>query len=190
MNHSIPGKPGHVLCAMIMLLFVNMLHAQPFQLQTQYARIGVDGKGFITSIKDIKTGKEFCPNGMSSALMSLNINNTQYILPQKAAYNAARKEISLTYPNGSEAKIKIDQKQQYLHFQLLSLSNSSAIDNIVWGPYKTTISKLIGDVLGVVRNDDFAIGMLGLDDNTTGGPPTGGDMSFMYYFIHSPDPKK
>lgn len=183
-------KSRHIICAMVVLFSIQLLHAQPFQLKTQYARISVDGKGFITSIRDIRTGKEYCPKGMSSALMSLNIKNTQFILPQKAGFNASTKEISLIYPNGSEARIKIDQKQQYFRFQLLSLTNAASIDNIVWGPYKTTISKLIGDVIGVVRNDDFAIGLLGLDDNTTSGPPTGGDMSFMYYFIHSPDPKK
>ncbi|OQP63918.1 hypothetical protein A3860_23605 [Niastella vici] len=177
------------LYACILLSPVQRLFAQAFQLQTQYARISVDNKGFVTSIKDKGTGREYCPAGMSSALMSLQ-SNKQEILPQKAVYNAAGKEIVLTYANGSVARIKAEQKTQYLRFQLLALTKSDDIDNIVWGPYKTNISKTIGDVIGVVRNDDFAIGLLGLDDNTTSGPPTGGDLSFMYYYIHSPDPKK
>jgi len=177
------------VCIAFVLLGMNALHAQTFQLQTKYAMIIVDGKGFIASIKDKKTGQEYCPKGMSSALMSL-YNRKQHILPKKAVYNAAKHEITLTYDNGSEARIKAEQKQQYLRFQLLSLTRQTEVDNIVWGPYKTTISKTIGDVIGVVRNDDFAIGMLGVNDNTTSGPPTDGDMSFMYYFIHSPNPQK
>jgi hypothetical protein len=114
----------------------------------------------------------------------------QYIHPLKATFNSAKKEITLRYVNGSIAKIKVDQYQQYLRLQLVSLAPRNGVDNIVWGPYKTTISKTIGEIISVVRNDDFAIGMLGLNDITTSGPPTDGDMSFMYYYIHSPDPRR
>lgn len=171
------------------LLGSSFLHAQSFKLQTKFAILTVNEKGFITSVKNKQTGKEYCPKGMSSALMSLEAKK-KYILPQKALYNSLKNEILLTYSNGAVAHIKAEQKKQYLRFQLLSLNSSAEIDNIVWGPYKTNISKIIGDVIGVVRDDDFAIGLLGIDDNTTSGPPTDGDMSFMYYFIHSPDPVK
>ncbi len=173
----------------LILLCVCNLHAQTFQLQTQYAGISVNGKGFITSIKASKSGKEYCPKGMSSALVSLQKDNLD-ILPVKAVFTSAKKEIVLTYPNGSVARVKVEQKQQYLRMELLSLEPRNGVDNIVWGPYKTNISKTIGDVIGVVRDDEFAIGMLGLNDNTTSGPPTDGDMSFMYYYIHTPDPVK
>lgn len=178
-----------MICAVLALSYVGVLHAQNINLQTQYARIVINGKGFITSIADRNTKREYCPKGLSSALMSL-YHNGQYILSRKATYNKSKDELILTFSNGSEAKIKTDQKQQYLRFKLLSLTKAGDVDNIVWGPYKTNISKTIGDIIGVVRSDDFAIGMLGLNDNTTDGPPSGGDMSFMSYFIHSPDPAK
>jgi hypothetical protein len=178
-----------IMCAALTFSCVGTLQAQNIYLQTQYVRVAVNGKGFITSIVDRDTKKEYCPKGLSSAVMSL-YRDGQYMLPQKAIYNKSKNELILTYSNGSEAKIKADQKQQYLRFKLLSLTRANEIDNIIWGPYKTNISKTIGDVIGVVRSDDFAIGMLGLNDNTTDGPPTGGDMAFMSYFIHSPDPVK
>ena len=175
----------------LIILFSSLVtaKAQTIQLKTRYSAISIDGKGFIQSIKDLKTNKEYHPKGYSSALMTL-ANGKTVIYPVKAVYDQKQKLITLNYTNGSIAKVKAEQKNEYFRFQLLSLSKEKAIDNIIWGPYKTNISKTIGDVLGVVRDDDFAIGMLGLDDNTTGGPPTGGDMSFMYYFIHSPDPVK
>ena len=174
---------------MILLSYSNLTHAQVINLKTRYSSISIDGKGYITSIKDVKTKKEYNPKGLSSALMSLS-NDKGYIFPNKASYIPKRNEIVLTFTNGAQAQIKAEQKNEYLRFQLISLSKQEGIDNIVWGPYKTNISKTIGDIFGVVRNDDFAIGIMGLNDNTTGGPPTGGDMSFMYYFIHSPDPVK
>ncbi|HET7898486.1 MAG TPA: hypothetical protein VFL47_12460, partial [Flavisolibacter sp.] len=170
----------------VLLLCIQFLSAQTIQLQTQYARITVDGKGFICSLKDKKTGQDYCPKGRSSALLSLYKNN-QYILPVKAVYNSGRKELTLSYANGSVAKLKVEQYPQYLRMQLFSLTPKDGVDDVVWGPYKTTISKAIGEIISVVRSDDFAIGMMGLNDNTTTGPPT---ESSSYYYVHSPDPKK
>ncbi|QJB31912.1 hypothetical protein HF329_11475 [Chitinophaga oryzae] len=174
---------------LISLLYTTGLCAQSVTLQTKYASVTIDGKGFITSVRNKKNGREYCPKGLTSALMSLCAGK-QYLLPQQAVYNPQQHEMRLRYPNGSEALLRIDQRPEYLKLKLLSLTNREKVDNIVWGPYKTTISTLIGDVIGVVRNKEFAFGMLGLDDNTTSGPPSEGDLSFMYYFIHSPDPVK
>ncbi len=96
----------------------------------------------------------------------------------------------LRYPNRAVARIDVQLRPQYLRLRLLSLDNAPDVDNIVWGPYKTTISKKIGEIISVVRDDRFAIGMLALDDNTTSGPPTDGDFGVTYYYIHSPDPLK
>ncbi|MFC0183409.1 hypothetical protein ACFFJX_12910 [Pseudarcicella hirudinis] len=170
------------------ILFSTTLRGQ-INLKTNYSTISINGKGFITSIKDKITHKEYCPKGRPSSLLNLHSQN-KYLEPQSASFNPQKGEILLNYSNGSVAKVKLLQKKHYLRFELVSLTNREQIDNIVWGPYKTNISKTIGDIISVVRSDDFAIGMLGLNDNTTSGPPNDGDMSFMYYYIHSPDPKK
>src|SRR3954467_1447343 len=107
------------VCIGCILSAVTSLHAQAFQLQTAYAKININGKGFITSIKNNKTGKEYCPKGMSSALMSLE-RNGEYILPVKALYRPGKQEIELSYANGSVAIIKTEEKKQYLRLQLLS----------------------------------------------------------------------
>jgi hypothetical protein len=171
------------------LIFHQQTNAQAIVLNTKFVTIGINNRGFITSIKDRSTHKEYCPAGKSSALLSL-YKDDKYILPISATFNTLNKRLLLRYPNGSVAMLQTDEKEEYLRFKLVSLKPRNGVDNIVWGPYKTNISKTIGDVLGVVRDDDFAFGLLGLNDNTTSGPPTGGDMSFMYYFIHSPDPVK
>ncbi|SDC99830.1 hypothetical protein [Niabella drilacis] len=182
------GGAAAVLVLLAVLLYSAPAAAQAIRLQTQYATVTISNKGWITSIKSRGSGREYCPAGQPSALMSL-YSNRQYILPE-AAKREKNGRLVLSYPNGSRATLQLEQKQPYLKFKLIELTQRDHIDNIVWGPYKTIISKKIGDLISVVRNDDFAIGMLGLDDNTTSGPPTEGDMSFMYYYIHSPDPQK
>jgi|GEM_PF-151982 len=183
------STPALVLLALwAVALYTTPSMAQVVRLKTQYVTVMLNSKGFITSVKSNGSGREYCPAGQSSALMSL-YSRKQYILPVAAKMENADRLV-LSYPNGSRATLLLEQNRQYLKFKLTELTQREQIDNIVWGPYKTTISKKIGDLIGVVRDDDFAIGVLGLDDNTTSGPPTEGDMSFMYYYIHSPDPQK
>jgi len=170
-------------------LFAVPVQAQVVTLKTRYASFAINNKGFITSIKETKNKREYNPKGLSSPLLSL-YKNKQYILPVKAKYLANKQLMQITFTNKSVAKVKIEGKGSYLRLQLEALSNADGVDNIVWGPVRTNISKTIGEIISVVRSADFAIGMLALNDNTTSGPPTDGDMAPMYYYIHSPDPKK
>ncbi len=173
---------------------------QPFVLTegsalftTQYATLRVDAKGFVTSIQDRASKKEYSPAGHPSAILGLHENgqpNGTLLTPTAAAFDAGKKEIKLTYGNGAVAVVKAEAKDGYFRFQLVSLEPRGKVDAIVWGPLNTTISGRIGDLIGVVRSDDFAIGLYGLDDNTISGPVTDGDCYNMGYTIHSPDPVK
>lgn len=158
-------------------------------LQTLYARITVDGKGLITSLTSRQSGKEYLAGGKPSPILSL-YERGNYVFPSSAAYSAARQTLTLTYPNGALATVKVLAKGKYFRVQLLALQRRGMVNNIVWGPIHTTISKTIGDIIGVVRDGEWAIGMLALDDKTTQGPPVDSDLGQMYYYIHSPDPLK
>jgi hypothetical protein len=48
----------------------------------------------------------------------------------------------------------------------------------------------MGDIIGVVRDDRWAIGLVGIDDNTISGPPVDGDSHGLGYYVHSFDPAK
>ena len=179
------------LAAMLvtLLLSTHTIFGQSHYFTTKHVSIGISNSGYIKSIKDKVSGKEYCPEGDSSAVLSLS-KNKGYILPASATFNAGNKQIVLHYPNGSVATVKVVQQSGYLKFELVSLAPRNDVDNIVWGPYKTTISKTIGEIISVVRDDHFAIGILALNDNTTSGPPVDGDMYQSCYIIHSPDPVK
>ncbi|MGN7722052.1 hypothetical protein [Chitinophaga sp. 22620] len=162
-------------------------YGQKKKFETKYSTFTVNAKGYVVSILDKRSGREYCPKDLPSALLTL-VTREKQILPVSAEFNPG--DIVLRYPNGAVARIDVQLRPQYLRLQLLSLDNAPDVDNIVWGPYKTTISKKIGEIISVVRDDRFAIGMLALDDNTTSGPPTDGDFGVTYYYIHSPDPLK
>lgn len=178
----------HFFLISTLILFLTSVYskAQVFKFNTRYASLTIDKKGYIVSIQNKKNLREYSPVGKPSALLSLEKNN-QYIYPVNAR-KVNKEQIELKFSNGSIALIDLKSKSEYLKLQLVSLSPANDIDNIVWGPYKTTISKTIGEIISVVRDDEFAIGIMGLDDNTTSGPPCNGDMYQSCYIIHSPDP--
>ena len=159
----------------------------------RYAAMRIDDKGFITSLTSRQSGKEYCPAGHPSPLLSLHEDGsptTNSWSRSSAAFHPDKKEIALKYANGATAVVKAEAKDTYFRFRLVSLTPRGKVDNIVWGPLHTTVSKIIGDIIGVVRDDDWAIGMLGLDDNTIAGPVVDGDCYGMGYYVHSPDPLK
>ncbi|HEY3779969.1 MAG TPA: hypothetical protein VGL56_02720 [Fimbriimonadaceae bacterium] len=160
--------------------------ATPHRYQTRFATIQLNDKGFIVSIKSKRTGKEYSPEGHPSPLMSLG-ENGKLISPTSAVFQSDSHTITLNYPNAKTALVSIEPKDSYFRLQLVSLAHGEDVDNIVWGPCNTTISGKIGDLLGVVRDDDWAIGMLGLDDNTIAGPPVDSDCYGMGYYVHSQD---
>jgi hypothetical protein len=158
-----------------------------------HARIAIDRKGCLTSIAARGSGKEYSPADHPSALLSLHESghpNDQLVRPASASFSRLRGELKLKYPNGATAVVKAQTKGAYLRFQLVSLTPRGTVDNVVWGPVNTTIRGKIGDLIGVVRDPDFAIGMIGLDDNTITGPVEDGDCYGMGYFVHSTDPRK
>jgi hypothetical protein len=142
--------------------------------ETPYLKIGIDSKGFVTSFTDKKTSAEYFPKGVSAPLLALN-KDSVYLKPVSAVYSASDKKIMLKYTNGSVAIISVANKGAYLRFELLSLEPRNGVEAVVWGPYPTTIDEKIGETIGVVRNQQFAIGMQGLNIKTIEGIPYGDD---------------
>ena len=185
---------GLFVGAALISLFATSAGAQNptlLNLQTTYARIAIDSSGFVSSFQSLPAGKEYTVSSHPSPLLSLHESGQPYttlVLPTSASLANNGQQIVLSYPNGAVATISVASNNTYFRFQLASLTPRGTVDNVIWGPLHTSISKIIGDVIGVVRDDDYAIGMWGLDDNTIAGPPMDSDSYEMGYYIHSSDP--
>ncbi|CAN5444266.1 hypothetical protein BH11ARM1_BH11ARM1_02230 [soil metagenome] len=180
-----------MIAAVSFIVLMPMTFAKEIVFQTQDARIQVSREGLVTSLISRRTGKEYSPSDHASPLLSLHEADQadNMLAPPVSAVSVSKDEIELRYQNGAIARVKAQSKGRYFRFQLLSLTNRGNVDDVVWGPIKTTVSKRIGDIIGVVRDDDWAIGMVGLDDNTISGTPSPGDAYGMQYYVHSADPK-
>lgn len=164
---------GLILTAIFFSLLFSVA-AQQVVFGTKYMNIGLDRKGNIYSLEDKKTNTDYFPRGQTSRLLSLFKDST-YIDPVSAKYNTGKHEIVLQYSNGSKGVIRVDNKKDYIRFELLSLEPRNGVEAVVWGPYSTTISQSIGETVCVVRDSSFAIGLQALNINTIEGIPSNGD---------------
>jgi hypothetical protein len=192
-------KYGNIKWILLALLLVfNCPAKAQWDFSTNYFKIHVNNKGFITSMKNITVtpSREFSPANKPSPLMCLyDSNNKKYYEPNGARYNKASQLITLNYPNGSIAKVSLVAKKKYFKLMLKSLSRRNGIDDIQWGGIHTNITNLFGEIIGVARDTNetvnYAIGMLALNDNTLGGTSeTIADAAAFQYIIHSPDAKR
>ncbi|MGJ7029690.1 hypothetical protein [Niabella hirudinis] len=168
----------------LLALTTSHLCAQ-WDFKTDYFKIRISNKGFITSMSNNAAGthREFSPANQPSPLMQLYDGAKKiYYEPVKASYKATEKVLTLTYPNGSVARIRMALQQKYFRLELLSLSKREGIEAIQWGPYATTIDEKIGETIGVVRDREYAIGIQALNIKTLEGLPAGDDAGG--FFIH------
>jgi hypothetical protein len=186
------------LMLMTLLLACSFSATAQWDFSTNYFKIHIDNKGFISSMKNttVSPNREFSPTDKPSPLMSLyDSKKNIYYKPTKALYNKTTKLLSLSYPNGSLATVSLVAKAKYFKLTLKSLSPRNGVDDVQWGTIHTNITNLVGEIIGVARDTtevgNYAIGMLALNDNTLGGTSeTIGDAAPFQYMIHSPDAKR
>src|SRR5438309_5715515 len=98
-------------------------HAQ-CDFSTDYLKMHINGKGFITSMKNItvKPGRELVSNDKPSPLLCLYDGKKKiYYQPRRAVYNSTNKIITLNYSNGSVAKVSLVPEKKYFKLTLKSL---------------------------------------------------------------------
>jgi len=85
-------------------------------------------------------------------------------------------ELLVSFEDASlEISIGIQENESYLRMEVLSVSDQDDLDMVLWGPYLNTIDETIGETVGVVRNEQFAIGLQALNPRTLGGYPWNGN---------------
>ena len=159
------------ISASIFILPFIVLNAftNEFDFSSNSLRIKISPKGNIVSLHSLELNKEFFSEKGESALLRVKVNN-EYFLPEKAEYKN-NGIIKLYFENRISVEIKVKQNQQYITFEVISVNDDEGIQAVVWGPVPTIISEIVGEIIGVVRNKEFAIGLMGINLKTPGGFP-------------------
>jgi hypothetical protein len=156
----------------VLLLMLFSCSQEKLIFETDALKVSLDARGNVCSLTDIATEKEYYPRKEKSPLLTLYENDTVIISPKSIDYDQGQSLLLLSYPNGSKASIRFDNKGKYLRFELLSLEPRNKVSCVGWGPFATSLDKYIGETVCVVRDEVFAIGMQALEVNTVEGLPT------------------
>ena len=97
------------------------------------------------------------------------VSEGKHIYPIAMAYSVRLKKITLKYNLGLTIAISIQSKSSHLVFTIIKAEPAAAIEAVIWGPLPTTIHKTVGEVIGVVRDNDIALGIQVLNIKTLGG---------------------
>ena len=140
-------------------------------LQTDTATFALNTNGSFCSITAAGSGNNYIPAGQPAPLLQLKIAGVMHA-PDRASWDAKSGRLTLYYPEAAAtALLKLESKPTHLVFEVLAMQSPQPVELVLWGPYPTTIGDIIGEVVGVVRNPEFAIGIQALNAKTLGGSP-------------------
>ena len=132
-------------------------------------KMSLNKQGSITELSNSLTGKNYLSLDTLSPLITLVSNDIRY-KPASMAYDKIQKKITLGYPKtGVSIDVRVSSKNTHLVLEIIRAAPERMIDAIVWGPIPNTISKTIGEIIGVVRDGEISLGIQVLNIKTLGG---------------------
>ena len=157
-----------------LILFIQILtvSAQQIRLKSDDLNLTISQSGQITELVNPSTGKNYLAVGEKAPLLRIQ-PGTVWEEPSQAAFNSKSGLITLNFTVSKiSADIKVTQNNSHLTFRLVRLSAKNRVNAVCWGSYPTIIGKTIGEVIGVVRDGEYAIGLQTLNTKTLGGELT------------------
>jgi hypothetical protein len=152
-----------------LFLFACSIHNAAISFEADGIKFSIDENGRITELISTGAGVNYLNSDTLSYFVSIISGGVRH---NPASLEFDRKKNILTFRfEDSEvmADVKVTERVGHITFQVTNAEPASDIDGITWGPVYTSISGLIGEAVGVVRNDESAIGMLVLNAKTLGG---------------------
>ncbi|NEU08259.1 hypothetical protein GZH53_08040 [Flavihumibacter sp. R14] len=155
--------------SLIFIVFIQFLtvSAQQINLKSEGLNLSLSAKGQLTTLSDPISGKNYLAIGENAPLLQIRVGNDWYE-PVEATFKSGI--ISLIYqPAKITAQVKVTQKKTHLTFELIKIDVKDKVNAVIWGAYPTIVNKTIGEVVGVVRDGEYAIGIQALNAKTVGG---------------------
>ena len=158
------------------IIFINAYSQKPlFDQRAGNLRLAVDGSGKITALMNITDGTNYvAPDGAMYLLECQKYGaegGKPMLHPESmkiVKQSPANTKVELTCKEGVRLTVLITPKKDYFKMELTDAVPIADIGQIVWGPYQTTMRGPIGEWLGLIRSNNFTIGLLSLEPHTDG----------------------
>ena len=136
---------------------------------TDELRVRLDARGNIVSLWDVANARERLAVGEPAPLLSIRTGGRGEA-PAAMIRDARTGIVALDYrPSGVRIRVRAMAKPTHLVFEIVSVEPAASVDAVVWGPYPTTVGATVGEIVGVVREGTFALGLQVLNLKTRGG---------------------
>jgi hypothetical protein len=135
-----------------------------FQAGDFLVRVGDDG--FVSAFESTGENTDYLAD--RSPLLQIRKRGVLHP-PHRASIRGD--SIRLVFEGGSSAVVQVSRRTSHLRFDVIDVTSADEVELVVWGPFKTRIGKTIGETVGVVRGESYAIGLQALNAKTLGGFP-------------------
>ena len=136
------------------------------ELRTDHFHATVDETGHFTAFADARDAIDYRPEAEPAPLVRIRVGG-EYREPESLTVDGGR--WTLGFADGVRVALRVEQKPTHLRLEVLAVEPPEGVELLMWGPYPTTLGRSIGETIGVVRGDRFAIGLQGLNAKTIGG---------------------
>lgn len=145
--------------------------------QTDGARFRLDDRGRLVGLARRSDGRSYLATNEVAPLLRLRVGG-RWHEPDRAEWEAATRTVTLGFGSaGVRGRVRVAENPTHLRLDLVALEGLDAgkaappVDVAMWGPYPTTVRGTVGEVVGVVRDGEFALGIQALNIKTLGGYP-------------------
>ena len=140
--------------------------------RTQHATFGISARGSLCALSRNADGRSYLASNQPAPLLSVRVGGKLHA-PDSAVWDAPDQAADAAFAEaGVTAVVAAEAKATHVVFELLDVQPTNRVELVLWGPYPTTIGDIIGEVVGVVRDAEFAVGIQALNAKTLGGYPT------------------
>ena len=162
-----------ISCACVLLAW--LVAARPAAAQVTLATVDlavrIDARGQIVSARHPSRGQEYLAAGQPAPLVQIRIG-TRVEPPAAMTWDERAGVITLRFePSGVRIQLKAVAKPTHLTLRIAAVEPAGLVDAVTWGPYPITIGDTVGEIIGVVRDTTFGLGLQVLNIKTLGGLP-------------------
>jgi len=153
------------------VLLVSCSSEKKFSFSSEYFSLSINDKGNIIQLTDKLSGIDYLAGDQDESFLSIR-KKKKVFRPSSIVSEKDQNELVFNFDSVKvKARIKVELKKSHLTFELVDIQPKEDVELVIWGPYPTTINKSIGETVGVVRGEEFALGIQALNPKTLGGFP-------------------
>ena len=163
--------PKHFLWAAMLTCTLSLLGQEAATFTTRESSFRVNEQGSLSAITRQSDGRNYLAPHQPAPLLSLRIAG-KWLSPTNCAWDAGSGRLTLRYPaENARAVVAATAKPTHVVFQTVEVEPAPDVELVLWGSYPIAIRETVGEVIGVVRDREFAVGIQALNLKTLGGYP-------------------